>query len=136
MSAWLCENKLLSLVVDVIKSGSFRKYYDTDELYSEKSEIELIEELSDINCTNLHYLYEEFPSEFEKDIIDNREYVKLDVSNAQRHMSVCSFIYQSCDCEGNGNNLLYSLLRKWRDDYYKIYCDEHDNCEWDIDSVK
>ena len=133
MSAWLCENGTLSLVVDVIKSDSFRKYYDVNREYCDKSEEELIHLLSDINTTNLHYLYESFPSGVEQSIMDNLGYVELDVSNAQRHMSVCSFIYQSCDCDENSGNMLYLLLRKWREDYYKIYSDEHDTCEWDID---
>ena len=134
MSAWLCENKLLSLVVDVVKSDTFGKYYDTEREYCDKSEKELIQILSDINTTNLHYLYESFPSDVEQNIMDNREYIKQDVSNAQRHMSVCSFIYQSCDCDENDYNKLYMLLRKWREDYYKVYCDDHDKCEWDIDN--
>ncbi len=134
MSAWLCENKTLSLVVDVIKSDSFRKYYDVDGKYYNKSENELVRLLSDINVKNLTYLYDSFPCEEEVEIMENREYIKQDVSNAQRHMSVCSFIYQSCDCDDNEKNDLYMLLRKWREDYYEIYGDDHKCCAWDIDN--
>lgn len=135
MSAWLCENKLLSLVVDVVKSDAFGKYYDVEHEYCDKSEDELIHMLSDINARNLEYLYDSFPSEVEQDILDNLGYVKLDVGNAQRHMSVCSFIYQSCDCvDYDVDNGLFTLLMRWRDDYYKVYCCEHDDCKWDIDA--
>lgn len=134
MSAWLCENKLLSLVVDVVKSETFKKYYDVENEYSDLDEDEIIQLLSDINTINLQYLYDSFPCEAETNVINNREYIKQDESNAQRHLSVASFIYQSCDCDENKENKLYLLLRQWCDDYYKIYVDEHDDCEWDIDN--
>lgn len=134
MSAWLCESGTLSLVVDVIKSSSFSRYYDVCGEFSDLSEDVLMDLLSSINVTNLCYLYDSFPSVEERVILDGLEYKCLDVSNEQRYLSVCSFIYQSCDCDVNRSGKLFGLLVRWRDDYGKVYDDCTDGCVWDIDN--
>lgn len=135
MSAWLCENKLLSIVVDVVKSEDFRNNYDVNGDYSDLSEGELLDLLSEINVNNLRYLYDSFPDDYEQGILDNREYVRLSVSDFQRHKSVASFVYQSCDFSGNEDIPLFCLLVKWRDDYDGlVYSSEWDEAEWDIDN--
>ena len=131
MSAWLCENKLLSLVVDVVKSETFKKY-DIFKEYSEKSKEELMNELHGINSDNLEYLY---PDDVEFRTLNDIHYIKQDVSDAQRHKSVCSFIYQSCDVFDEGDNRLFDLLCMWRDDFDGIVDGkEWDMAEWDIDN--
>ena len=131
MSAWLCKNKLLSLVVDVVKSNSFRYEYDICNDYSDKSEQELMEMLHGINAHNLEYLY---PDDVEFRTLDNIEYVKQDVSDVQKHKSLASFIYQSCDVYDEGDNRLYDLLCEWRNDYQEIYeGDEWNKAHWNID---
>lgn len=138
MSAWLCENKLLSIVVDVIKSNEFRNNYDTNHKYCDKDELELLNQLSDINTGNLHYLYSSFPSEIEERIMNNREYVPIDVNEYQKHKSVCSFIYQSCDYidyDKLDDDDLFNLLLKWRDSHINYEDNvEWEKAEWDIDN--
>lgn len=135
MSAWLCEDKLLSIVVDVVKSEDFRNNYDVDGDYSDLSESELMDLLSKINVNNLHYLYDSFPNDYERSVLEGRRYVGLGVSDFQRHKCVASFVYQSCDFEGNMDIPLFKLLVKWRDDYDGFRCSpEWDAAEWDIDN--
>ena len=135
MSAWLCEDMLLSVVVDVIKSEDFRRNYDVDGVYSDLSEDVLMGLLSEINANNLRYLYDSFPNDFEQRVLECRGYVGLSVSDFQRHKCVASFVYQSCDFSGNEDIPLFGLLIKWRDDYDSLrHSSEWDDAEWDIDN--
>ena len=136
MSAWLCGNKTLSLVVDTIKTEEFQKNYDYKgkdsfgfEATEETDELELLKHLSELNSFNLDRLYGMDDDNHSNDF----KYIKQDVSEAQRHMSVCCYIYQTSDYEDMYNSPLFNALKKWRDDNYEKYDHWHDTCKWDID---
>ena len=92
MSAFLCGNKTLSCVVDVIKSPEFKQHY-YKENFNELMELDILQKLSYYNTRNLNYLYGED--------IDNKLYNKcykhLEVSDAQRHKSTACYLYQTMD---------------------------------------
>lgn len=128
MSAWLCENKTLSLVVDIIKSDEFQAY--DDECYGLKDTFELMCLLSNLNTKSLDCRY----GYSEDHILKNIRYIPLDVSDAQRHKSVRCYLYQTCECSENEEHPLFKALEEWSDDTYDKFEPEHDKCEWDIDN--
>lgn len=139
MSAWLCENKTLSLVVDTIKSDEFKENYNykgKDSLGFDADGVEDNEELlihlSTLNSFNLDCLY----GMDDDNHLDEVKYIKQDVSDAQRHMSVCCYIYQTSDYEDMYNSPLFKALKQWRDDNYAKYDHWQDTCKWDIDRIE
>ena len=93
MSAWLCENKTLSLVADVITSPEWAKEYD-EHFYNEMEKDKLVNVLNWYNRRNLDYLYEDGADGFGK---SEPVYVELDVSPVQRYKSVRCYLYQTLD---------------------------------------
>lgn len=128
MSAWLCRNGTLSLVADTIKTEEFQKTYDTTGTGKLEKE-EIISRLTAYNTKNLDCLY----GQDMDNVLENPTYIKQNVSNAQRHMSVCCYLYQTMDCFTEGEEPLLDSLTRWRDDNYEKYDHWHDTCEWDID---
>ena len=128
MSAWLCENGTLSLVVDVIKSDSFKEY--DVENYADKNNKELVDILSDLNTKSLNCRY----GKSEDNILQNREYINLNVEDGQKYKSVCCYLYQTCECLDIVEHPLFSALDEWRmnnrqyEDYKGLY-------HWDIDRM-
>lgn len=129
MSAWLCGNGTLSLVVDVIKSDGFNEY-DT-EGYSNKSNEELIGILSDLNTKSLNCRY----GQSEDNILQNRKYLSIDVGEGQRHKSVTCYLYQTCECIDIVEHPLFKALDKWRMDAWENDDGSivHGDYYWDID---
>ena len=127
MSAWLCEKGTLSLVVDVIKCDSF-KNYDVGN-YANKSNEELLGILSDLNTKSLNCRY----GKSEDNVLQNREYVSLDVEDGQKYKSVCCYLYQTCECLDIVEHPLFSALDKWRMDN-REYEDYKGEYYWDIDN--
>ena len=121
MSAWLCGNLTLSCCVDVIKEYRLGKYY-------EKSKEELIDILSDLNTKSLNCRY----GVSRYHILENRKYISLDVSDAQKYMSVRCYLYQTCECEENEEHPLFKALQEYVEENLK-YENERDNCHWDLD---
>lgn len=127
MSAWLCENKTLSLCVDVIKSDDF-KLYDVGN-YGEKTEEELIQILTDLNTKSLNARY----GESEYNVLKNPKYINLNVDDGQKHKSVACYTYQTCEAEYCREHPLFQSLEEWEranqqhEDYWDLY-------EWDIDN--
>lgn len=128
MSCWLCGNRTLSLVVDVIKSDDF-KDYDTNN-YAQKTNKELMDKLSELNTWSLDCRY----GKSEDNKLDNINYKNMTVSPAQRHKSVRCYIYQTCEGIGNEDDPLYKALDQWSQDTYPKYEAEEDECYWDIDN--
>ena len=129
MSAWLCRNKTLSLCVDVIKSDDFQAYDEHN--YSQKSNEELIQILTDLNTESLTYLYGEND---EYCVLKNPEYIKLDVEDGQKHKSVACYTYQTCESPFCREHPLFQALEKWEADNLPLYETSWDLYEWDIDS--
>ena len=130
MSAWLCGNKTLSLCVDVIKSEEFKKY-DTDEVYSSMQSLELVELLSDLNTKSLNCRY---GVNKKMNVLSNKQYIPLNVSDAQKHKSVRCYLYQTCESEECCQHPLFKLLKEWSEDVYEKYSPFHKECEWDMDT--
>lgn len=129
MSAWLCENKTLSLVVDIIKSSEFKDKYDLDGS-SDMDEETLMMKLSRMNSKSLNYRYGHEKDNYLKDI----KYVKQLVVPAQKHKSVCCYLYQTCEDPEVKETPLFRALDKWSEDHYEDFTEqEKDNCHWDID---
>lgn len=128
MSAWLCGNKTLSLVVDVIKSDSFKKYDDNMFQYIDNEE--LIDILSELNTMSLNCRY----GKHDSNILHDREYVKLNVDDGQRFKSVSCWLYQSGECYNSYDDDLYQALEAWCDDNELKYNENYDEYEWDIDN--
>jgi len=128
MSAWLCHNKTLSCVVDVIKSDDFKEY--DKENYAEKSNEELINILSDLNTKSLNCRY----GENEYHILQDREYIKLDVDDGQRYKSLSCYTYQTCECPENNNHPLFHALESWEIDNESKYETVWSQYHWDIDN--
>ena len=123
MSAWLCGNKTLSLCVDVIKQYKLGGY-------EEKSNKELMNILSDLNTKSLNYRY----GENDDHILENREYVKLDVEDGQKHKSVSCYLYQTCEDPENIKHPLFEALDSYREVYFEKYV--NGDYYWDIDIVE
>lgn len=128
MSAWLCGNKTLSLVTDIIKSEEFQKY-DLDG-YNLLNNSELMGILSDLNTKSLNCRY----GYSEDNILKDISYIPLEVSDSQKHKSVRCYLYQTCECLENEEHPLFIALDKWSEDNYDKYEAEHSLCEWDIDN--
>ena len=128
MSAWLCENGTLSLVVDVIKSDSFKEY--DVENYADKNNKELVDILSDLNTKSLNCRY----GKSEDNILQNREYINLNVEEGQKYKSVCCYLYQTCECLDIVEHPLFSALDEWRMDN-RQYEDYKGLYHWDIDRM-
>lgn len=120
MSCWICGNGTLSIVTDVVKEIS-DKEYETSALMSE---------LSRLNIKNIEEYYGHNDCGH-TDVIDGVSYVKLDVDEAQRHKSVCCYLYQTTDYV---TDPLLELLEKWADDHRHTYEPYWDLYKWDIDS--
>lgn len=129
MSAWLCGNKTLSLVVDVIQSGEFIEGYDDAEFHN-RTEHELINILSDLNTQSLDCRY----GKYEGHILQNREYIKLDVDDGQRYKSVGCYLYQTCECSEIVESPLFKALDDWYNDNTPEFEDKWDQYHWDIDN--
>lgn len=130
MSAWLCRKGTLSLVVDTIKNEDFKKY-DTEN-FSDKEKNILINLLSDLNTKSLNASY----GESQDNILEDKEYIHLDVDECQRHKSVCCYLYQTCESTESSNHPLFQSLEKWSDET----ANKHDydywwECKWDIDKT-
>lgn len=123
MSAWLCGNLTLSCCVDVIKKYMLGAYY-------EKTEEELIDILADLNTQSLNCRYGERMG----NILENREYIKLDVSDAQKYKSVRCYLYQTCECKETVEHPLFKALHHFTEEYLMEFDKEWDNCHWDIDN--
>ena len=120
MSCWICGNKTLSIVTDVVKEIS-DKDYDTNELMTE---------LSRLNIKNVEQYYGHNDCGH-TDVITGTEYEHLDVKDAQKHKSVCCYLYQTTNYV---EDPLLKLLEKWADDNRHIYEPYWDLHKWDIDS--
>lgn len=130
MSAWLCGNKTLSLVADVILSKEFQENYDTKHDFAlEKSS--LVNLLSYLNTKSLNARYGENK---ELNVLEDIEYVLLDVGKAQKHKSVRCYLYQTCESDECCEHPLFQLLEQWSEDNYEKYSFLHKYCEWDMDS--
>lgn len=132
MSAWLCGNKTLSCVVDIIQSNDFKKNYDIANEYCNKEKNELIDILSDLNTKSLNCRY----GASEDNVLKDRKYVYLNVPIGQKFKSVSCYLYQTCECEDNLSNPLFHLLEKWSDDRFDLFECDWDKYEWDIDSIQ
>lgn len=128
MSAWLCGNKTLSLCVDIIKSEGFTDYDEDD--YQSKSELELLNELSSLNTNSLNCRY----GKRQSNILQDREYIPLDVEDGQRYKSVACYLYQTCECNKNYHHPLFRGLNRWRNDNEVRYEELWDKYHWDIDN--
>ena len=80
MSAWLCGNKTLSCVVDIIKSNDFKKNYDIANEYCNKEKNELIDILSDLNIDD-------------HNMISNSNIIKC------RNFSISTYISSNNNCK-------------------------------------
>ena len=130
MSAWLCGNKTLSLVVDVIKSEEFRENYDLDNS-SQLDKDELMGKLSLMNTMSLNHRY----GESDEHKLEDIKYEELDVSSCQRHKSVCCYLYQTCEDPDVYDSNLYKALDWWAENHYDDFSiDESLICHWDIDN--
>lgn len=130
MSAWLCGNKTLSLVVDAIKSSEFKDNYDTDGSSLQDND-ELMKRLSLMNSASLDYRY----GKDEDNYLKNIKYERMIVVPAQMHKSVCCYLYQTCEDPQVVESSLFKALDEWANDHYDDYTEmERDKCHWDIDN--
>lgn len=130
MCAWLCGNKTLSVVVDLVLSSDFQNDYDVDHVYRDKMPLDLLGILSWWNNRKLDELYGK--DKYHK--LYNKKYIQLDVSDVQVHKSVCCYVYQTCGCRANDDELLFQLLKNWCDDHFDEYEESWETAEWNLDS--
>ena len=129
MSAWLCGNKTLSLVVDTIKSSEFEDNYDMNNS-SGLDKQTLMRKLSQMNTESLNYRYGQDPDNY----LENIRYERQFVIPAQKHKSVGCYLYQTCEDPEVKETPLFKALDKWWEDHYEDFTEqEKDNCHWDID---
>ena len=120
MSCWICGNKTLSLVADTVQK--ITDGYDDKE--------ELMKELSRLNIKTVEQYYGDTDCGH-TDVINNVKYIKLDVEDAQRHKSVCCYLYQTDDYV---KSPLIDVLKRWSEHTRNAYEPYWDLYKWDIDS--
>lgn len=103
MSAWLCENKTLSLVVDIIKSNEFQAY--DKECYGLKDTFELMCLLSNLNTKSLDCRY----GYSEDNILKN--IYKRDIEPIAKQF--LNDFFENVNCTNIFNNNWWN----WLDDY-------------------
>lgn len=130
MSAWLCGNLTLSACVEIIKSDDFQ-FYD-DGTYSDKSNSELMDILSDLNTKSLNCRY----GKSRNHILEERHYCPLNVDDGQRYKSVSCYLYQTCECQENEEHPLFKALENWVEDNEDNYDSVWMEYYWDLDNPR